>query len=203
MESNFQVGIIGAGALGTALVERLSGAGVQCLISSTRPKWALAEQVARFGSNVKAAEFEDVVASEIVFLAVPWRCVPSILERVVDWEARIIVDATNPTDEDDLQPRDDGPTSSGLIAELASGAYVVKAFNTIPASVLLQPPGIGAARRVILYSGSNRRARMEIGRLIAAMGFSGIDLGDLETGGRMQQYPSGPLSSSNLLLLPG
>lgn len=204
METPPRVGIIGAGAIGKALTGHFALAGIETLISSTRPPWALTQVLAGLGPLVLATNFEETVSQELVVLAVPWDRVEPVLAQVSDWEARVLIDATNAVRADGSDTIDlKGRSSSRLVADLAPGAYVVKAFNTLPAAILAQSPGIGAARRVIFYSGDHLRSRQQVGRLIAAIGFSGIDLGNLETGGLLQQPPSGALSRFNLLQLPG
>lgn len=204
METFPRVGIIGAGAIGKALAGHFALAGIETLVSSARPPWMLADVLAMLGPLVIAASLQETVSQELVILAVPWDRVESVLAQVPDWEARVLIDATNAVRADGTGMIDlKGRASSLIVADLAPGAYVVKAFNTLPASILAQSPGIGAARRVIFYSGDHQRSRQQVGRLIAAIGFSGIDLGRLETGGLLQQPPSGPLSRFNLLQLPG
>jgi predicted dinucleotide-binding enzyme len=41
-------------------------------------------------------------------------------------------------------------------------------------------------RRVVFFSGDHGRAKAEIGRLIARLGFAAVDLGGLADGGRLQ-----------------
>ena len=79
-----------------------------------------------------------------------------------------------------------GRTSSELVAELVSGARVVKGANTLAATVLGSDPHKAAGQRVIFLSGDDIDAKSEVRKLFEDAGFSVIDLGDLVTGGRMQ-----------------
>lgn len=203
MQTNPRVGIVGAGALGSTLADHLSGAGIETLVTCSHPPTALAGRLAGLGPLVLSADFEDVVSQEIVILAVPWSSIPNVLRRVADWESRVLIDATNATDAEAMQMLENmGRCSSELVADLAPGAHVVKAFNAIPAVELAERPAIGAARRAIFYAGDHQRARRQVGRLIAATGFAGIDLGGLAVGGRLLQPPTGPLYAVSLLRPP-
>jgi predicted dinucleotide-binding enzyme len=52
---------------------------------------------------------------------------------------------------------------------------------------------------VLFYSGDDTAAKAEIAVLIERLGFSGIDLGSLQVGGRLAQFPGGPLPNQNLI----
>jgi predicted dinucleotide-binding enzyme len=120
-----------------------------------------------------------------------------VLDDVTDWDGRILIDATNPDGADTLA-RLNGRTSSEVIAELSPDAHVVKAFNTMSPELLAADPVNGVGRRVVFYSGDHARAKAEVARLIARIGFAGVDLGGLSDGGRLQQSP-GPLAGLNLI----
>jgi hypothetical protein len=113
-----------------------------------------------------------------------------------------VVDATNDFAGVDFDGGDlAGRTSSELVAQLVSGARVVKAANTLVAAVLGSDPHEAAGQRVLFLSGDDADAKSEVMRLFEDAGFSVIDLGDLVTGGRMQQVRA-PLSGVNLIRLP-
>src|SRR6185503_10689024 len=105
-----------------------------------------------------------------------------------------VVDATNDFAADDLH----GRTSSELVADLVPGARVVKAGNTLGAEVLGSDPDEGSGRRVIFVSGDDADAKADVGGLFQDAGFAAIDLGDLATGGAMQQIHQ-PLAGVNLI----
>ena len=52
---------------------------------------------------------------------------------------------------------------------------------------------------MLFYSGDDTAAKEEIAALIERLGFAGIDLGSLEVGGRLAQFPGGPLPNQNLI----
>ena len=115
---------------------------------------------------------------------------------------QIVIDATNAVLLPRLEPVPlGGLTSSEIVAQLVPGARVVKAANTYAAEVLGADPRDAGGRRVMLVSGDNAEAKRAVGELFDTAGFFPIDIGDLVTGGGMQQA-GGPLAGHNLVRLP-
>jgi 8-hydroxy-5-deazaflavin:NADPH oxidoreductase len=187
------VGIIGAGRLGQAMARTALRAGRPVVIANSRGPESLAPVVSELGDGVSAGTVDDAAASGIVVLAVPWDRVPDAV-RGRAWNGQIVVDATNDWAADDLQ----GRTSSELVADLVPGARVVKAANTLGASDLGSDPQEGGGRRVLFLSGDDADAKADVASLFQDAGFAAIDLGDLATGGAMQQIHH-PLSGLNLI----
>jgi predicted dinucleotide-binding enzyme len=75
----------------------------------------------------------------------------------------------------------------------------VKGFNTLLAETLSSDPRVAGGQRVIFFSGDDPQAKKEFNGLLTDIGFAGIDLGGLATGGRLQQFPGGPLAVVNLI----
>lgn len=51
----------------------------------------------------------------------------------------------------------------------------------------------------MFMSGNDAAAKRQVAELIDRLGFAAIDLGDLEAGGRLQQFPGGPLAGFSLV----
>jgi predicted dinucleotide-binding enzyme len=77
---------------------------------------------------------------------------------------------------------------------------VVKAANTLGADVLGSDPQQAGGRRVIFVSGDDADAKANVVALFQDAGFAAIDLGDLATGGAMQEIHH-PLAGENLIRL--
>ena len=189
------VGIIGAGNIGQALARIAQRAGRKVVIANSRGPESLAPVVAALGSGVSAGTVRDTAAAGIVAIAVPWTNVPAAVTGL-QWDGQTVIDATNAWNVDL-----GGRTSSEIVAELVPGARLVKAANTLGANVLGADPHEAGGRRVIFLSGDDAEAKAAVDGLFDAAGFFVIDLGDLVTGGRMQQL-GGPLPSHNLVRLP-
>ena len=116
---------------------------------------------------------------------------------------KIVVDATNAYSLPDFKPAElDGRSSSEIVAELVTGARVVKAANTLAAELLGADPHDAGGSRVLFLSGDDGAAKAAVAELLEAAGFFPVDLGDLDTGGRLQQVGGGPLPGLNLVRMP-
>ncbi len=194
------IGIIGSGAIGTAFATTLARAGIAATISNSRGPDSLKEQVHALGSSIKAGTREQAARADIVLVAVNWGKLPAALAGLPDWKGRIIIDANNPIEAPLFKPVDlKGRVSSEVFAERVPGARVVKAFNHLRAEILASDPQEKGGRRVLFYSGDDNTAKAEVAALIDRIGFAGIDLGSLAVGGKLAQFPGGPLPNQNLI----
>jgi predicted dinucleotide-binding enzyme len=189
------VGIIGAGRLGQAMARVAVRARRSVVIANSRGPESLTTVVAALGEGVSAGTAGEAASADIVVVAVPWDRMP---EAVVGlgWNGHVVIDASNDWAADDLDRR----TSSEVVAGLVAGARVVKAANTLSAEVLESDPQQAGGRRVIFISGDDADAKAEVVALFQDAGFAPIDLGDLATGGAMQQIHH-PLAGVNLIRL--
>ena len=189
------VGIIGAGRLGQAMARTALRAGRSVVIANSRGPESLASVVSALGDGVSAGTVDEAASAAIVVVAVPWDRVPEAVQGL-KWNGQVVIDATNDWGADDLQRR----TSSELVADLVAGARLVKAANTLGADVLGSDPHEAGGQRVIFISGDDADAKALVVALFQDAGFAAIDLGDLATGGAMQQIHH-PLSGVNLIRL--
>jgi len=190
------VGIIGAGRMGQAMARTALRAGRRVIIANSRGPDSLTGVVSELGGRVEPGTVPDVTSARIVVLAVPWPHVPAAV-RGLEWNAQIVIDATNDFDGTDIE----GTTSSEIVATLVPGARVVKTANTLRAEMIASDPNEAGGRRVMFVSGDDGEARTQVAMLFEDAGFSAIDLGGLATGGALQQV-GGALSGANLIRLP-
>jgi predicted dinucleotide-binding enzyme len=191
-----RVGIIGAGRLGQAMARTALRAGRSVVIANSRGPASLTSVVSALGAEASAGTVAQASAAGIVVIAVPWDRVPEAVQGL-EWNGQVVIDATNDFDPSDL----DGRTSSERVAGLVGGARVVKAANTLGAAVLGADPHEAGGQRVIFVSGDDADAKSAVIALFQDAGFFAIDLGDLISGGGMQQV-RGPLAGVNLIRLP-
>jgi 8-hydroxy-5-deazaflavin:NADPH oxidoreductase len=194
------IGIIGSGAIGTAFARTLARAGIQATISNSRGPESLQDLVSDLGPSIKSGAREEAARADVVFIAVNWTKLPAALAGLADWNGRIVIDANNPIEAPLFKPIDlKGRVSSEVVAGLVPGARVVKAFNHLRADVLAADPRADGGRRVLFYSGDDNAAKADVAALIERIGFAGIDLGPLAVGGKLAQFPGGPLPNQNLI----
>jgi 8-hydroxy-5-deazaflavin:NADPH oxidoreductase len=189
------VGIIGAGRIGQAMARTALRAGRSVVISNSRGPQTLVSVVDSLSDGVSAGTVEEASSASMVVLAVPWGNVRDAVRNLA-WKDQVVIDATNDFDPGDLN----GRTSSEVVAALVSPARVVKAANTLGAAVLASDPHEVGGRRVIFLSGDDVEAKSNVIALFEDAGFVPIDLGDLVSGGVMQQV-RGPLAGVNLIQL--
>src|SRR5438874_7668110 len=112
------IAIIGAGNVGKTLGQGWANKGHRVKNGSRKPE---GEQL----SLPDAASFGEVIA-----LSVPWPAAHEALRSCGDLTGKVLLDCTNPLTAD--LNLDVGQTTSGgeMVATWASGARVVKVFNT-------------------------------------------------------------------------
>jgi predicted dinucleotide-binding enzyme len=190
-----EVGIIGAGRLGQAMARVAARAGRSVVIANSRGPESLTAVISALGEGVSAGTVDEAASAGIVVIAVPWDRVREAAQGG-SWNGQVVIDATNDWAADDLQ----GRTSSELVADVVAGARLVKAANTLGAEVLGSDPHEAGGQRVIFISGDDADAKANVVALFQDAGFAAIDLGDLATGGAMQQIHH-PLAGVNLIRL--
>jgi predicted dinucleotide-binding enzyme len=193
-------GIIGAGAIGSSIARILARAGLQATIANRSGPASLQALLAETGPRIRAGTIAEAGAADIVFIAVNWSKLPAAVQGLGPWGRRIVIDANNPIEAPRIDGVDlGGRASSQVVAELLPGARVVKAFNHLTPALLTADPASQGGRRVLFYSGDDAAAKREVARLIDRLGFAGIDLGTLDGGGRLAQFPGGPLPALHLV----
>jgi len=197
-----KIGVIGAGGIGQAFASQVAKAGYEVIVSNSRGPESLAEVVSQLGPRARAGTRLDAARADVVVLAVHWPQVPEALSGLPAWNGRILIDATNPVVQPGFRLADlSGSTSSEIVASLAQGARVVKVANTLVRAMLAADPKQAGGHRVLFMSGDDAAAKADVSAILEKAGFALIDLGGLASGGRLQQFPGGPLPTLNLIKL--
>ena len=194
-------GTIGAGAVALAFAREALATGHEVVLSSRQGPESLASKVADLGRGASAATVEEAASLDYVLLAVPWPNVEDALRGLPAWNGRVLIDATNPFSEysPQLVLADLGDRgASEVVAALAPGARVVKAFNSIVTDRLNEGPVKEGGRRVIFVSGDHPEPTEFVRSVIESFGFVPVYLGGLAIGGRLQQA-GGPLAGRDLV----
>ena len=183
--------ILGSGAIGTALARRFVAKGIEVSLANSRGPESLTDLVGELGSLVKPVTSAQALRADLVILAIPFDAVADAVMGV-EWDRRLVVDATNAIDVPAFKPRDlKGRLSTQIVADAVPGARVVKAFNTLFAARLGADPAVPGGRRALFVSGDDASARTAVVDLIERLGFAAVDLGRIAEGGRAQQFGGG------------
>jgi len=194
-------GTVGAGAVALAFAREVLATGHEVVLSGQRGPESLAGKVAELGHGASAATVREAASLDYVLLAVPWPNVEDALRDLPPWNGRVLIDATNPFIEysPKLVLADlGGKGASEVVAGLAPGAQVVKAFNSIVTVRFNEGPIKNGGRRVIFVSGDHPEPTEFVKSVIEGFGFVPVYLGGLTTGGRLQQA-GGPLAGRDLV----
>jgi predicted dinucleotide-binding enzyme len=179
-----RIGIIGSGNIGGTLTRRLSAAGHEVTVANTRGPESLGGLAVETGAT--AATPEEAAAAELVVIAVPLRAVPDL----PDVGGKVVVDANNyyPGRDGRIEAIEDGAASSRWVADQLPGARVVKAFNTIQWSHLLEHgrPAGEAGRIALPVAGDDAAAKHVVMELVEALGFDAVDAGGLDDSRRQE-----------------
>lgn len=157
------IAILGNGNMGKGLAKRLAG-----------------KASVTVGSRSGGTSYADAVkGADIVVLALPYA---AALEAAgsLDLKGKVVVDMSNPITAD-FSGLTIGHTTSAAeeIAKVATGARVVKAFNTIFAA-LLDAPAAATANVPVFVAGNDEAAVAAVADLVGKAGFAVEQVGGLD-----------------------
>ncbi len=176
-----KITVIGAGNMGAALVKQLHGAGHMVKITSRDPAKAAALAAKYPGVQVVSAQgaADDCDA---VILAAGYADAPAALAALGNLAGKVVIDITNPLTADYMGLTVGHTTSAA--EEIAKGvpqAHVVKAFNTLFASVLDEGPGFSPSAKVSVFvAGDSESSKHTVKQLVNSLGFEAVDAGGLK-----------------------
>lgn len=177
------VAVIGTGNVGSTLGTRWAQKGHQVVFGSRHPDSDPVRALLRSaGENACSASVAEAAAmGEVVVLAVPWSAARDVVRAAGNLEGKVVVDCTNPIASGlkglSVEP---GTSAAEQIAGWASGARVVKAFNSTGAGNMAHPDFDGQAATMFL-SGDDEEAKKVVTQLAADLGFDVCDAGPLYT----------------------
>ncbi|MDI1336687.1 MAG: NADPH-dependent F420 reductase [Lacunisphaera sp.] len=182
-----KIAIIGAGNVGGALGKALAKAGHYIIFGVRDPgKGKTQPPLAEIGAAASAVTVPDAARSaDIIVLATPWPAVPDAIHAMGDLRGKVLIDCTNPLSisGDGSLSLSLGSTTSGAeeVERLATGAHVVKAFNTYGWENFADSayPNAAGLKPVMFYCGDHDDAKGKVHQLAADIGFEPVDTGGL------------------------
>jgi 8-hydroxy-5-deazaflavin:NADPH oxidoreductase len=184
------IGLIGAGNIGQALARLAIDHGHDVVLSNSRGPETLSGLVDELGPHADADTAEGAATrGDLVVVTIPLKAYRDV--PVAPLAEKIVVDTNNyyPRRDGHIPELDDGSTtSSRLLQQHLPSSRVVKAFNHIMASHLLEhghPTGT-EARRALAVAGDDVEAKATVTALIESFGFDVVDAGTLDDSWRYQ-----------------
>ena len=184
-----KIGIIGTGAIGSILAEKLSNAGHQIKVTNTRAIPELKKIAAGLGAT--AATIQDVVKDvETIIFSIPFKALSDLPPNLLDGVPKdvIVMDTSN------YYPLRDGEiaeleqkSESVYISEILNRP-IIKVFNNILEYTLKNKgKAAGAADRIaISIAGENKEHKKIVAQLVDQTGFDTVDGGSLAESWRQQ-----------------
>ncbi len=180
------VTIIGAGNMGKGIGTRLVAGGHSVTFVDANPETAekVAADVkasAKNGAQVTTASLGDAQLGEVVVFAVWYGTNIELAKQLgAKLAGKVVVDIANPLNStfDGLATAADSSSAEDVAKAIASGAKVVKAFNTTYAGTLLAGQVAGQPLDVFI-AGDDADAKNKVAELVKDGGMRPIDTGPL------------------------
>jgi predicted dinucleotide-binding enzyme len=186
------IGIIGAGHIGSALAARLGSLGHSVYIANSRGAETLRDVAQRTGAKPVTAQ-EAARHGEIVVVTIPLKNIPDLPKDLFEGVGADVpvIDTSNyyPLLRDGHIPElETGDLTESEWVQKHLGRPVVKVFNNIYADHL-QNKGLpsGTPGRISLpVAGDDAAAKHKVMRLVEELGFDAVDDGSLHESWRQQ-----------------
>lgn len=177
------IGIFGAGKVGSTLGKGWAARGHSVMLSSREPQSEKMQALIReIGPNAQAGTVQQTLNyANLSVIAIGWPAVIDAIAQAGDWSGKVIIDTTN-------RFGDPPPNSVGSAAQdiaHLTGASVVKAFNTIGMEHMVEPQFDEPPTMFI--AGDLPDAKATASGLIAELGLEVIDAGPLSNASMLEE----------------
>src|SRR5215208_3021033 len=180
------VTIIGSGNMGRGIGTRLAAGGHTVTFVDANPETAEktaaeVKSAVKNGAKVSTASLGDATLGDVVVLAVWYGTNIEIAKQLgTKLAGKVVVDIANPLNPtfDGLATAPDSSSAEDVAKAIASGAKVVKAFNTTYAGTLLAGQVAGQPLDVFI-AGDDAEAKNKVAELVKDGGMRPIDTGPL------------------------
>jgi predicted dinucleotide-binding enzyme len=196
------IGIIGAGNIGSALAIRLTSLGHSVYIANSRGPETLKDVAAKTGATPVTAQ-EAARHGEIIVVTIPLKSIPELPKDLfAGVSADVpIIDTSNyyPLLRDGQIPElEQGDLTESEWVQQHLGRPVVKVFNNIGAQHLEKKglPAGAPGRFALPVAGDDAAAKQRVMALVEELGFDAVDDGSLHESWRQQ--PGTPLYGTDL-----
>lgn len=190
------ISILGTGNMAKGLATILTGAGYSVTLGSRDA--AHARSVAHeLGADIRGTDVNSAArAADVVVLAVPYAAAVDTIAAAGGLAGKTVIDLTNPMT-NDYTGLTLGHTTSAAeeIQKIAPEANVVKAFNTIFASVLASGGKAAGEPATVFIAGDDDNANRIVEDIASKTGFEPMQVGTLSVARYLE-----PLAGLNITL---
>lgn len=190
------ISILGTGNMASGLAVLFANGGHSVTLASRDLSKARAV-ASDLGNGIKAGVLASAAdTAEIVVLAVPFGAAAEVIEAAGGLAGKIVIDITNPMTAD-FSALTVGHTTSAAeeIQKIAPAARVVKAFNTVFASVLQNDGKAAGQPATVFVASDDAEARGQVVALAESAGFRTLETGALASARYLE-----PLGGLNIAL---
>ncbi len=180
-----RIGIIGSGIVGQTLGSGLINLGNEVKIGSRNPK-KLDEWVKNAGINGSASSNSEAASfGQIIIIATQWSGTKNAIDLAGhdNFHGKIVIDVTNPLDFSSGGPKPAvtyPDSAAGMVQKWLPDAKIVKAFNIVPAHVMVNPKINGTSAD--LFIAGDAEAKKFASGIAKKWGWDKIiDMGGLES----------------------
>jgi len=177
------IAMIGTGNVGETLGKLWAAAGHTIIYGSRTPDneqvRALVEETGH--GATAATQAEAAARADIVVIPIPPGAIPEVIAALGDLQGKIVIDPTNFVGFEDgftTSPRDPRLSLARQVQDLAPGATVVKALNTLNYTIMEDPSRAGGPVTVPI-AGDDPAAKARVARLVDDLGLEPLDVGPL------------------------
>jgi predicted dinucleotide-binding enzyme len=170
-----KIAVLGTGMVGTTLGAAFAAAGHEVTLGTRDPE----ATAARGEISLPLATFTGATeGADVVVLAVGGQVAEAVLAAAGDLSGKVVLDVTNPLDFSQGFPPTLTVKDTDSLAEVLQRAHpearVVKSLNTVNASLMVNPAGLGDGDTTMFLAGDEAAARDVVRGLLYDLGWSDI-----------------------------
>jgi predicted dinucleotide-binding enzyme len=182
-----KVAVLGSGTVGQTLGAGFLKHGHQAMLGTRDPKKPDVQKWLRETPGAKCGTFEEAAKfGEFIVLATLGRVVQNVIDlaETNNFTGKPVMDATNPLSDappvDGVLPFTTGPNESlaEQIQAKIPDAHVVKAFNSVGASRMINPQYKQGVPTMFIC-GNNAEAKAKVSEVIKQFGWESFDCGSI------------------------
>jgi 8-hydroxy-5-deazaflavin:NADPH oxidoreductase len=156
--------ICGSGNVGGALAGGWKKAGHSVTFAARDPNGAKDAELKKDGYAV-APQAAPARSADVIVLATPWDATAATIKALGDLAGKIVIDATNPLTAKLELALGFSDSAGETVARLASGAKVVKAFNTTGANNMANS-AYASGKLMMPVAGDDSEAKKSVSGLL-------------------------------------